>query len=125
MLLDIKGTFDNLQRPAISLAMEEASIAGKLQGFIEAFLTGAGRQRPVSAPASGRGHPAGLSQPLPAALPDCRTSGGTHRVYRSAYADDVALWALVPKGSCRGVVLQLQAALDAVRPKLANVGLQL
>ncbi|XP_077547785.1 uncharacterized protein LOC144160039 [Haemaphysalis longicornis] len=47
VLRDVKGAFNYLQHPYISLAVEEASIAVKLRGFVEAFLTGLAAQMQV------------------------------------------------------------------------------
>ncbi|XP_077549507.1 uncharacterized protein LOC144162708 [Haemaphysalis longicornis] len=101
LLLDVKGAFDNMQRPSISMAMEEGGIAGKLRSFVEVFLTGRTTWVHVGSALS--------VPPSSGPQPDCLPRGGAHRVYMSVYTDDVALWVVV----------------DAVRAKLVNVGLQL
>ncbi|XP_077530944.1 uncharacterized protein LOC144142992 [Haemaphysalis longicornis] len=93
VLLDVKGAFDILQPPTVSLSTEDAGIAGKLRGFVKVFLTGRTAQVQVGN---------ALSAPLPAyvdtpqgsvvspflfnmvvAQPsDCLPRGGAHMVYR-------------------------------------------
>lgn len=43
----------------------------------------------------------------------------------SAKSNNVAPWALGPKAGCRGIMPQLQPALDVVQAKLASIALQL